>query len=146
MYGTYLGGASVIRLVCTITTPSNHKAVAAQVAPPEGHEGPPRFRFPVEMLQCERSLEQLRQAVSELPWGDVVLWWEGVRAQLRAAATRWRCDNPSSGFTELAALLRESTPVRLAPGAWEYLVDLGYQDNSVSAVYRRLVKTLNFCV
>ena len=49
--------------------------------------------------------------VFELPRGDLVQWWDGVRAQLRAAAARWRRDNPSSGFMELAALLRESTPM-----------------------------------
>ena len=42
-----------VRLAYTITTPSDHKAVAVQVEPLEDDEGPPRFRFQVEMLQCE---------------------------------------------------------------------------------------------
>ena len=44
------------------------------------------------------------------------------------------------GFTQLQALVRESTPVRLAPGADEFLQDLGYEEPTVSSAYQRLVR------
>ena len=70
----------------------------------------------------------------------VLQWWEEVRVLLRTTAGRWRCDNSSAGYTELQALIRESSPLRLAHGAWEFLQDLGYQEPTVAPAYQRLVQ------
>ena len=44
------------------------------------------------------------------------------------------------GFTQLQALVRESTLVQLAPGATDFLQDLGYEEPTVSSAYQRLVR------
>ena len=72
--------------------------------------------------------------------GRIESWWDGVRSLLREFAGCWRRENPSSGFTELQALVRESTPLRLAPGAWELLQNLGYEEATVASAYQRLVR------
>ena len=42
-----------IRSTYLVTTPADHKAVVLQLGPEDGPEGPPRFRFPMEMLEDE---------------------------------------------------------------------------------------------
>ena len=36
--------------------------------------------------------------------------------------------------------MRESTPTRLALGAWDFLQDLGYEEPTVASAYQRLVR------
>ena len=133
---------NTVRSVYTVTTPSDHKAVVLQLGPQEEPGGAPRFRFPLEILEspdAAAALREVLEAHSHVP-GPIESWWDGVRSLLREFAGRWRRENPSSGFTELQALVRESTPLRLAPGAWEFLQDLGYEETSVALAYQRLVR------
>ena len=133
---------NTVRSVYTVTTPSDHKAVVLQLGPQEEPGGAPRFRFPLEILEspdAAATLREVLEAHSQVP-GPIESWWDGVRSLLREFAGRWRRENPSSGFTELQALVRESTPLRLAPGAWEFLRDLGYEETSIALAYQRLVR------
>ena len=63
-----------------------------------------------------------------------------MRALLRVEAQCWCCEHPVTGFSELESLVWESTPYRLAVGAWEHLEELGYRDTSASVAYQRLLR------
>ena len=122
-----------VKSVYTVTTPSDHKAVVLQVGQPECATDPPRFRFPVELLDSDEERAALLAALQSMDGSScgVLQWWEEVRVLLRTTTGRWRRDNPSAGYTELQALIRESSPLHLAHGAWEFLQDLGYEEPTV---------------
>ena len=129
-----------LRLVYTVATLADHKAVVAQLGPVEDHGDRPRFRFPLELLEDPAALAALQEKLQAVACSDSQAWWDSVRVLLREEAVSWRREHPAVGFTQLQALVRESTPVRLAPGASEFLQDLGYEEPTVSAAYQRLVR------
>ena len=131
-----------VKSVYTVTTPSDHKAVVLQVGQPECATDPLRFRFLVELLESVGERDVLQAALLSVDGSScgVLQWWEQVWVLLRTTAGRWRRDNPSAGYTELQALVRESSPLRLAHGAWEFLQDLGYEEPTVALAYQRLVR------
>ena len=131
-----------VRSAYTVTTPSDHKAVVLQLGQRSETSGAPRFRFPLEMLECPVSVSSLNalllaHAESVMPIED---WWDQLRIPLKRAAVTWRQEHAPAGYTELQALVRESTPTRLALGAWEFLEDLGYEEPTVASAYQRLVR------
>ena len=85
------------------------------------------------------SLNELLQAHANdvMPIED---WWDQLRVLLKRAAVTWQQDHAPVGYTELQALVRESTPTRLALGAWEFLQDLCYEEPTVASAYQRLVR------
>ena len=118
-----------VKSVYTVTTPSDYKAVVLQMGQPECATDPPRFRFPVELFKSDEERAALLAALVSRDGSscDVLQWWDNVRVLLRATAGRWRRDDPAAGYTELLALFRESSPLRPAHGAWEFLQDLGWR-------------------
>ena len=131
-----------VKSVYKVTTPSDHKAVVLQVGQPKCATDPPCFRFPMELLESAGERDALQAALQSVDGSScgVLQWWEQVRVLLRTTAGRWRRDNPSAGYKELQALVRESSPLRLAHGAWEFLQDLGYEEPTVALAYQRLVR------
>ena len=115
----------------------------AQLGPVEYHGGRPQFRFPLELLEDPAALAALQEKLQAVACPDSEAWWDSVRVLLRDEAVSWRREHPALGFTQLQALVRESTPVRLAPGAGEFLQDLGYEEPTVSAAYQRLVRLMS---
>ena len=128
-----------LRSVYTVATPADHKAVVAQLGPVEYHGDRPRFCFPLELLEDPAALAALQEKLQAVACPDSEAWWDSVRVLLRDEAVSWRREHPTVGFTQ-QALVRESTPVRLAPGADEFLQDLGYEEPTVSSAYQRLVR------
>ena len=124
----------------TVATPADHKAVVAQLGPEEDHGDRPRFRFLLELLEDPAALAALQEKLQAIACPDSEARWDSVRVLLRDEAVSWRREHPAVGLTQLQALVRESTPVRLAPGAGEFLQDLGYEEPTVSAAYQRLVR------
>ena len=106
----------------------------SQLGQPKCATGPPRFWFPVELLESAGERDALQEALQSVDGSScgVLQWWEQVRVLVRTMAGRWRRDNSSAGYTELQALVRESSPLRLAHGAWEFLQDLGYEEPTVA--------------
>ena len=96
----------------------------------------------MELLESAEERAALLAALQSVDGSScgVLQWWEEVRVLLRTTAGRWRRDNPSAGYTELQALVRESSPLRLAHGAWEFLQDLGYEEPTVALAYQWLVR------
>ena len=105
-----------VKSMYAVTTPSDHKAVVLQVGQPESASDPPRSPFPLELLDSEAQRDALPAALQSYDNSSCggLDWWEGVRGLLRATAYRWRRENPTSGDTELWALVPESSP---APSA-----------------------------
>ena len=97
-----------------VATPSDHKAVVMQLGPPEGPTCPTRFRFPIEALSDEAAMGRLGEGLQK--WADrdlgSVEWWAGVTGFLQQEAREWRRAHPTSGYTELHSLVRESTRVQ----------------------------------
>ena len=56
--------------------------------------------------------------------------------------TEWCRAKPSLGFTDLHCLVREGTPLSLAPGAKEYLEVQGHMPSAVEEAYGLLVSLL----
>ena len=129
-----------LRSVYTVATPADHKAVVAQLGPVEDHGDRPRFRFPLELLEDPAALAALQEKLQAVVCPYSEAWWDSVRVLLREEAVGRRREHLAVGFTQLQALVRESTPVRLAPGANEFLQDLGYEKPTVSSAYQRLVR------
>ena len=61
---------------------------------------------------------------------------------LYTEAKEWSRANLSLGFSELSNLVRESSRVALAPGAWDYLKELGHTPHTVGEGYGLLVSLL----
>ena len=129
-----------LRSVYTVATPADHRAVVAQLGAVEDHGDRPRFRFPLELLEDPAALAALHEKLQAVACPASEAWWDSVRVLLRDEAVSRRREHPTVGFTQLLALVRESTPVRLAPGADEFLQDLGYEEPTVSSAYQRLVR------
>ena len=134
----------LVRSAYPVATPSDHKAVVMQLGPPEGPTCPTRFRFPIEALSDEVAMGRLGEGLQK--WADRELgpveWWAGVTGFLQQEAREWRRAHPTSGYTEQHSLVRGSTPVKLAPGALEYLEELGYSPRSVWEGYGLLISLL----
>ena len=128
-----------LRSVYTVATPADHKAVVAQLVPVEYHGDRPLFCFPLELLEDPAALAALQEKLQAVACPDSEAWWDSVRVLLRDEAVSWRREHPTVGFTQ-QALVRESTPLRLAPGADEFLQDLGYEEPTVSSAYQQLVR------
>ena len=133
-----------VRSAYPVATPSDHKAVVMQLGPPEGPTCPARFRFPLEALSDEVAMCRQGQGLQQ--WVDRDLgpmeWWAGVTGFLQREAREWRQAYPTSGYTELHSLVRESTPLKLAVPALEYLEELGYSPRTVGEGYGLLISLL----
>ena len=108
----------------------------------QGPEGPPRFRFPSDMLEDEGGEEQLESELLRLNEQDqsVEDWWEGAWDSMQRLGEAWRRSHPSQGYTELDVLVRESTMCRLAPGGWEFLEVRGFRYTTDKQAYQQLIR------
>ena len=75
-----------LRLVYTVGTPADHKAVVAQLGPVEDHGGPPRFRFLPHLLEDPAALAALQEKLQAVACLDPEFWWDSVRVLLREEA------------------------------------------------------------
>ena len=116
---------SQARNVYLVTTPADHIRVALD----EGPQCPPRFQFPMAVLENTGAMEELGDGLQSWAARDAgpVEWFQGVVGYLQHTARRCRQANLTSGITELHALVCESSPQALASGAWEYVAELGHE-------------------
>ena len=119
---------------------SDHKVVVLSIQlRMEGHAR--RKRCPTKFLQCQQTMDTITNALQGLPTVGFA-GWDDSMAVLRKAPFAYEQNQSSTGFTEVQALLRESTVHQLAPGAADFLASHGYASLPTPTLYRLPCSTL----
>ena len=126
----------------TVLTGADHKAVVLQLSPPATVRGEPRPRFPEGMLSDEQAMLELREQVAAISIDDPEDWWAEALSVVSAAGRQWARMNNSRGFSQVEALVRNSSPTRVIPAGWEYLDELGVRPKTHQEGYQCLASVL----
>ena len=122
----------------TVLTGANHKGVVLQLSPPAIIQGKPRPRFPEGMLGDEQAMPELREQVASISIEDPEGWWAEALSVVSAAGRQWARMNSSRGFSQVEALVRNSSPTRVIPAGREYLEELGKRPTTHQEAYQCL--------
>ena len=94
------------------------------------------------MLSDEQAMLELQEQVASISIDDPEDWWAEALSVVSAAGRQGARMNSSRGFSQVEALVRNSSPTRVIPAGWEYLDESGVRPKTHQEAYQCLASVL----